>query len=90
MNKLLMLAFLVVLMGLVATAGPQEEGGKVDLEDAVESREAREAQSDLIPGKSKKQKAAKKSKKQKANHIPRHPYLKKANHIPRHPYHFPH
>ena len=66
MNKLLMLAFLVVLMGLVATAAPQEEGGKVDLEDAVESREAREAQRDFIPRKSKKQKATRKSKKQKA------------------------
>ena len=43
MNKLLMLAFLVVLMGLVATAAPQEEGvDNVDLEDAVESREVRD------------------------------------------------
>ena len=42
MNKLLVLVFLVALMGLMATAGTQEEGGKVDLEDAVESREVRD------------------------------------------------
>merc|ERR1712038_95728 len=52
MNKLLMLAFLVTLMGLMATAAPQEEVDDMELEeveaydysaDAVESREAREA-----------------------------------------------
>merc|ERR1719429_177685 len=41
MNKLLMLAFLVTLMGLMATAAPQEE--EYDMEEAIESREAREA-----------------------------------------------
>merc|ERR1711910_291728 len=48
MNKLLMLAFLVTLMGLMATAAPQEEVDdmdleEVDMEEAIESREAREA-----------------------------------------------
>merc|ERR1712001_342110 len=52
MNKLLMLAFLVALMGLMATAAPQDEGEELELEDmaedeamedVVESREAREA-----------------------------------------------
>ena len=48
MNKLLMLAFLVTLMGLMATAAPQEEVDEmeleeVDMEEAMESREAREA-----------------------------------------------
>ena len=48
MNKLLMLAFLVTLMGLMATAAPQEEVDdmeleEVDIEEAIESREAREA-----------------------------------------------
>merc|ERR1712158_177041 len=38
MNKLLMLAFLVTLMGLMATAAPQD-----DLEEVAESREVREA-----------------------------------------------
>merc|ERR1711881_799517 len=52
MNKLLMLAFLVALMGLMATAAPQDEVEELELEDmaedeamedVVESREAREA-----------------------------------------------
>merc|ERR1711981_59981 len=48
MNKLLMLAFLVTLMGLMATAAPQEEVDDMeleefDMEEAIESREAREA-----------------------------------------------
>merc|ERR1712027_163893 len=48
MNKLLMLAFLVTLMGLMATAAPQEEVDDMeleefDIEEAIESREAREA-----------------------------------------------
>merc|ERR1712200_321017 len=47
MNKLLMLAFLVTLMGLMATAAPQEdvdmELEEFDIEEAIESREAREA-----------------------------------------------
>merc|ERR1711910_229434 len=48
MNKLLMLAFLVTLMGLMATAAPQEEVDdmeleEVDMEETIESREAREA-----------------------------------------------
>jgi len=48
MNKLLMLAFLVTLMGLMATAAPQEEMDDMeleefDMEEAIESREAREA-----------------------------------------------
>merc|ERR1712073_128179 len=48
MNKLLMLAFLVTLMGLMATAAPQEEEDDMeleefDIEEAIESREAREA-----------------------------------------------
>jgi len=52
MNKLLMLAFLVTLMSLMATAAPQEEVDELELEDmaeddtmeeAAESREAREA-----------------------------------------------
>lgn len=48
MNKLLMLAFLVTLMGLMATAAPQEEVDDMELEEfeieeAIESREAREA-----------------------------------------------
>merc|ERR1712172_443820 len=51
MNKLLMLAFLVTLMGLMATASPQEEEEfeledvAVDeaMEEVAESREAREA-----------------------------------------------
>ena len=43
-----MLAFLVTLMGLMATAAPQEEVDEmeleeVDMEEAMESREAREA-----------------------------------------------
>merc|ERR1711936_277734 len=51
MNKLLMLAFLVALMGLMATAAPQDEVEELELEDmaedeamedVVESREARE------------------------------------------------
>merc|ERR1712001_540801 len=51
-NKLLMLAFLVALMGLMATAAPQDEVEELELEDmaedeamedVVESREAREA-----------------------------------------------
>merc|ERR1712107_532424 len=47
MNKLLMLAFLVTLMGLMATAAPQEEVDDMeleefDMEEAIESREARE------------------------------------------------
>merc|ERR1711936_421896 len=52
MNKLLTLAFLVALMGLMATAAPQDEVEELELEDmaedeamedVVESREAREA-----------------------------------------------
>merc|ERR1711981_326690 len=52
MNKLLMLAFLVTLMGLMATAAPQEEVDELELDDMAEeesmeevgeSREAREA-----------------------------------------------
>merc|ERR1712027_291065 len=48
MNKLLMLAFLVTLMGLMATAAPQEEMDDMeleefDIEEAIASREAREA-----------------------------------------------
>merc|ERR1712088_97285 len=52
MNKLLMLAFMVTLMGLMATASPQEEVEELELEDlgeddvleeVAESREAREA-----------------------------------------------
>ena len=51
MNKLLMLAFLVTLMGLMATASPQEEEEfKLEdvaedeaMEEVAESREAREA-----------------------------------------------
>merc|ERR1712186_211374 len=52
MNKLLVLAFLVALMGLMATAAPQDEVEELELEDmsedeamedVVESREAREA-----------------------------------------------
>merc|ERR1711934_1292083 len=52
MNKLLMPAFLVALMGLMATAAPQDEVEELELEDmaedeamedVVESREAREA-----------------------------------------------
>merc|ERR1712158_20344 len=52
MNKLLILAFLVALMGLMATAAPQDEVEELELEDmaedeamedVVESREAREA-----------------------------------------------
>merc|ERR1712045_257269 len=52
MNKLLMLAFLVALMGLMATAAPQDEVEELELEDmaedeamedVVESREAGEA-----------------------------------------------
>merc|ERR1712107_524517 len=48
MNKLLMLAFLVTLMGLMATAAPQEEMDDMeleefDIEEAIESREVREA-----------------------------------------------
>merc|ERR1712080_247070 len=48
MNKLLMLAFLVTLMGLMATAVPQEEMDDMeleefDIEEAIASREAREA-----------------------------------------------
>merc|ERR1712158_79481 len=48
MNKLLMLAFLVTLMGLMATAAPEEEVDEIeleefDIEEAIESREAREA-----------------------------------------------
>ena len=48
MNKLLMLAFLVTLMGLMATAAPQEEVDDMeleefDIEEAIASREAREA-----------------------------------------------
>merc|ERR1712027_22292 len=48
MNKLLMLAFLVTLMGLMATAAPQEEVDEMeleefDIEEAIASREAREA-----------------------------------------------
>merc|ERR1711944_280487 len=54
MNKLLMLAFLVTLMGLMATAAPQEEVEEHELEDmaedefnimeeVAESREVREA-----------------------------------------------
>ena len=54
MNKLLMLAFLVTLMGLMATAAPQEEVEEQELEDmaedeynimeeVAESREVREA-----------------------------------------------
>merc|ERR1711992_13142 len=52
MNKLLMLAFLVALMGLMATAAPQDEVEELELEDmaedeamedVVEPREAREA-----------------------------------------------
>merc|ERR1711879_288152 len=48
MNKLLMLAFLVTLMGLMATAAPQEEMDEMeleefDIEEAIESRGAREA-----------------------------------------------
>merc|ERR1711981_1085606 len=33
MNKLLMLAFLVTLMGLMATAAPQEEVDELELDD---------------------------------------------------------
>merc|ERR1712018_1067959 len=36
MNKLLMLAFLVTLMGLMATAAPQEEVEEQELEDMAE------------------------------------------------------
>merc|ERR1712212_434471 len=54
MNKLLMLAFLVTLMGLMATAAPQDDVGELELEDynedeadsleeVAESREVREA-----------------------------------------------
>jgi len=54
MNKLLMLAFLVTLMGLMATAAPQEDVEELELEDynedeadsleeVAESREVREA-----------------------------------------------
>merc|ERR1712244_11295 len=54
MNKLLMLAFLVTLMGLMATATPQEDVEELELEDynedeadsleeVAESREVREA-----------------------------------------------
>merc|ERR1712001_306540 len=54
MNKLLMLAFLVTLMGLMATAAPQEDVEELELEDmaedesdaieeGAESREVREA-----------------------------------------------
>ena len=48
MNKLLMLAFLVTVMGMMATAAPQEEVDEMeleefDMEEAIESREAREA-----------------------------------------------
>merc|ERR1712106_70902 len=52
MNKLLMLAFLVTLMSLMATAAPQDEVDELELEDmaeddtmeeAAESRETREA-----------------------------------------------
>merc|ERR1711936_1173181 len=67
MNKLLMLAFLVTLMGLMATAAPQEEVDdmeleEVDMEETIESREAREA------GRRRKgqKKKGRKSKKQKA------------------------
>merc|ERR1712228_527673 len=49
MNKLLMLAFLVALMGLMATAAPQDEVEELELEDMAEDEamedvvEAREA-----------------------------------------------
>merc|ERR1712226_822405 len=52
MNKLLMLAFLVALMGLMSSSAPQDEVEELELEDmaedeamedVVESREAREA-----------------------------------------------
>ena len=63
MNKLLVLVFLVALMGLMATAGTQEEGGKVDLEDAVESREVRGAQRDFIPRRNRERKGQKNKNK---------------------------
>jgi len=39
MNKLLMLAFLVTLMGLMATAAPQEDVEELELEDLERKRQ---------------------------------------------------
>merc|ERR1712210_269601 len=44
MNKLLMLAFLVALMGLMATAAPQDEVEELELEDMAED----EAMEDVV------------------------------------------
>merc|ERR1712165_76939 len=65
MNKLLMLAFLVTLMGLMATATPQEDVEELELEDynedeadsleeVAESREVREAGSNREPCRGRK------------------------------------
>merc|ERR1712158_299193 len=74
MNKLLMLAFLVTMMGLMATAAPQEDVEELEdysedeaysMEEVAESRDVREADRKKKPKKSKKSQRPSKQSKSK-------------------------